>query len=333
MGMIAAIIVTYNRLDKLRNCIEAVMGQTVSEPVVVMVIDNNSTDGTGEWIKNYADSRGVDIYDDPGEPVVHAGGEKISDRSIVYCNLSYNSGGAGGFCYGIRKAVEAGCDYLWLMDDDCIPEADALCNLLSFDAAHKGEYGFLSSRVLWKDGSLCRMNLQRERVFRNISIGRLQHAETPMRVEMASFVSLFIPAQIVREVGLPFRKFFIWTDDWEYTRRISAEYPCWVIPGSNVVHETDTSEGADISTAPAEKLGRFTYLYRNDVYLYRREGLKGVAYEAARLTVHAARIMTSGYDFREKKKRLAIMINGTAEGIEFFPEPERVNPPDMELKK
>ena len=50
MGMIAAVIVTYNRLDKLRNCIEAVMGQTVSEPVVVMVIDNNSTDGTGEWI-------------------------------------------------------------------------------------------------------------------------------------------------------------------------------------------------------------------------------------------------------------------------------------------
>lgn len=212
------------------------------------------------------------------------------------------------------------------MDDDCIPEEDALFNLLSFDAAHKGGYGFLSSRVIWKDGSLCRMNIQRELVFRNLSNERLEHAETPMRVEMASFVSLFIPAQIVRDVGLPFRKFFIWTDDWEFTRRISSEYPCWVIPDSIVVHETDTNEGADISTAPAERLDRFRYLYRNDVYLYRREGLKGFAYEAARLAVHAARIMTSGYAFREKKKRLGIMVKGTAEGLRFFPEPERVNP-------
>ena len=38
---------------------------------------------------------------------------------------------------------------------------------------------------------------------------------------LGSFVSLWIPMSVVKEVGLPIKEFFIWGDDWEYTRRIS----------------------------------------------------------------------------------------------------------------
>ncbi len=204
------------------------------------------------------------------------------------------------------------------MDDDCVPAEDALEQFLRFGRENPG-YGFLSGKVLWKDGSLCEMNIQRETVMRDIrSLG-----SEPVRVEMASFVSLFVPAAVVREVGLPVRQFFIWTDDWEYTRRISRRYPCWVVPASEVVHDTEQNTGADIASSPAERTDRFRYLYRNDVVLYRREGLRGLAYEAARLCVHAARIAVSKNSMREKLRRTGIMLNGTFEGLGFYPEPER----------
>lgn len=293
MKKTAAVIVTYNRKDKLLRCIDAVLKQTVSEQLDVIVVDNNSTDGTGEAVSGYS--------------------------GIIYYNLRHNSGGAGGFCFGIRKALESGYDYIWLMDDDCIPAGDALEQLLLFEEANSGEYGFLSSRVLWRDGSLCEMNVQRETLTRDIRC----FTDKPVRVEMASFVSLFLPSAVAYDAGLPIREFFIWTDDWEYTRRISRKYQCWAVPASTVIHDTEVNAGADISKASDDRVERFSLLYRNDVYLYRREGIKGLAYEAARLALHTARIAVSSNSLKEKARRFGIMIRGTAAGLTFYPVPDR----------
>ena len=82
------------------------------------------------------------------------------------------------------------------------------------DQKMEGKYGFLSSKVLWKDLSICNMNIQRETLTRKVK--DFDHKLIP--AVMASFVSLFLKAAVVKEVGLPIKDFFIWTDDWEYTR-------------------------------------------------------------------------------------------------------------------
>lgn len=46
----------------------------------------------------------------------------IDQKTIFYFNTGRNLGGAGGFNFGVRKAYEAGYDYIWLMDDDTIVE-------------------------------------------------------------------------------------------------------------------------------------------------------------------------------------------------------------------
>ena len=48
------------------------------------------------------------------------------------------------------------------MDDDCMPQPDALEELCRYDRKLKGRYGFFSSKVLWKDGDICKMNVQKE---------------------------------------------------------------------------------------------------------------------------------------------------------------------------
>lgn len=195
-----------------------------------------------------------------------------------------------------------------------MPRKDALAALIPADGELKGDYGFLLSKVLWKDGSICTMNLQRETLTKNLK----SFDKKLQPVAMASFVSLFVPAGIVKEVGLPIKEFFIWIDDWEFTRRISRKYKCYAVADSVVVHKSKSNIGADIVTESADRLDRFDYLYRNDVYLYRREGLKGFLYEIIRLGGHGLRVLIKSKD--SKRKRLGKIISGTRKGLSFKPE-------------
>ena len=86
---------------------------------------------------------------------------------------------------------------------------------------------------------------------------------------------------------------------------------------STVVHLSKSNIGANIATESAERLERFDYLYRNDVYLYRREGFRGFAYEAVRLSGHCLRVLLKAKDHR--KERLQKIVGGTRKGLSFHP--------------
>ncbi len=295
MNTVAAVVVTYNRKEMLLCCIRKLLEQE-GAACDILVIDNASTDGTENTVR-----------------------QSTSTPNLFYYNTGANLGGAGGFSFGIRCAIERGYDRIWVMDDDCMPEKDALAALLRADQELKGEYGFLSSRVLWKDGNLCTMNVQRETLTHNLKgfDRRLQP------VVMASFVSLFLKRETVLELGLPIKEFFIWTDDWEYTRRISRKYPCYAVADSTAVHLSKSNIGADIASESADRLDRFDYLYRNDVYLYRREGIRGFSYEVLRLSGHCLRVLLKAKDY--KMERLKKIIGGTRKGLSFHPSIEMLS--------
>lgn len=296
MKKIAAVVVTYNRKDLLLENIQSLLAQTARQEMDIIVIDNASTDGTKDSLKKHIDS-----------------------ENVIYLNTGENLGGAGGFQYGIRYAAEKEYKYVWVMDDDCIPSQHALEELLKWDKNLQGRYGFLSSQVRWKDNRICMMNIQRERLVKNVK----DFETEKVKIVMASFVSLFVPIKVVEEVGLPIKEFFIWTDDWEYTRRISLEYPCYLINSSVVVHKSANNIGANIVSDTESRLERYKYLYRNDVYLYRREGIKGIGYEMIRLTGHI--IKTAIYARSSKVRRIKTILSGTIAGLRFYPEIEFAN--------
>jgi GT2 family glycosyltransferase len=287
---IAAVVVTYNRKNLLKENIDHLLHQTKNDVLDILVIDNHSTDGTKQFISSY-----------------------LGNPRVIYKDTGANLGGAGGFQYGIRYAAEHSYDYIWVMDDDCMPTESALEEFLAADERLKGDYGFLSSKVLWKDHSICVMNKQRKTLTKNVD----DFESDLVPVVMASFVSMFIPVKRVYEMGLPIKEFFIWTDDWEFTRRISRQYSCYLCNKSIVIHKSNSNIGANIATDVVERLDRFNYLYRNDVFLYRREGAVGFFYEAARLIAHVLRVLLKAKDNR--MKRLQCIIAGTARGLAFHP--------------
>ncbi|MGI6591605.1 MAG: glycosyltransferase family 2 protein [Eggerthellaceae bacterium] len=293
-GDIAAVVVTYNRRDLLMQCCSCLMSQQIDQSsnhcLDILVIDNASTDGTRTEL----------------DPL-------IKDDSVRYLNTGANLGGAGGFNRGMRAAVEAGYDYAWVMDDDCLAHPDSLQALLDADLRLGDSYGFLSSVVRWTDGSICRMNVQRHPLTRDIA----DFTPELQPCTLASFVSLFVPVRVIREFGLPISEFFIWTDDWEFTRRISRQYPCYVVGQSVVTHASKNNGAGTIATDTPDRLDRYRYIYRNDIVLYRREGLKGAAFVLTRDAYHILQVLSHPDSYTLKK--IGIIIKGNLDGLSFHP--------------
>ncbi|MBQ8908192.1 MAG: glycosyltransferase [Clostridia bacterium] len=299
--LIYAVVVTYNRKVLLREGILALLASD-NENLRILVVDNAGTDGTKDYI--------ADLLENP---------------AIIYENTGKNLGGAGGFAYGIRRAVSLGAYYVWLMDDDCIVTPTALDGFLRFADKAKDEFGFLSGVVRWTDGSICKMNVQRTTLFHEIS-----DFSRHTRVKLASFVSLFLTAKVIEEVGLPYREFFIWGDDWEYTARISKSYPCYLVSDSVAVHKSKNNIGADIVSDTGDRLDRYFYAYRNEGYFYAKEGLRGKLYYFAKKLYHRIKIRFSGTPM--KKEKLAILRQGAKAAKTFTPTKEFVFRPSSKVK-
>lgn len=296
MKDVAAVIVTYNRKEFLKKCIEALLEQEKGEECDILVIDNASTDGTKEEIVKY-----------------------IQSQQVIYINTGNNLGGAGGFNFGIKEAVKLGYKYIWLMDDDCIVHKDSLKELLEADKKLDGNYGFLSSVVLWKDGTTCKMNKQKipsnwyekEPLLRN-SLLSTYHA---------TFVSFFIKRKVIEEVGLPIKEFFIWGDDVEYTNRISKKYDCFIVGKSQVLHDTKNNEGSNIAKDELSRLNRYKYAYRNEMYIAKKNGLKGILRQIAKIGLHIYRVLAKNKNGHRIKK-WSIILGNSIKGIFFNPKVE-----------
>jgi len=296
MQKVLAIVVTYNRLEMLKICLE----NLISQECDVLVVNNASTDKTEAWVKQVQE--------------VH--------KRVFYVNTGKNIGGAGGFHTGLRWAVEHHYEYAWIMDDDCMVTPDCLKKLLEADQILGGaeNYGYLSSAVLWTDGTECKMNRQKIKKAYYENVHLLKYGI--VQVEQSTFVSLLLPLTTIKKVGLPIKEFFIWGDDIEYTRRITVRngMPSFMVGTSQVVHAMKENTGSNIATDVPERINRYRYAFRNEAYLYRKEGIKGVVYYIAKCGLNFCRILCKAKDHR--MKRCQVLIGSMLRGLFFNPKIE-----------
>ena len=134
---IAAAILTFNRPELLACCLEG-SSQTRS-PDTVIIVDNNSSDDTKRALIT---------------------GGYFERPQIKYVRLSKNVGSAGGFTAALQISIKEQADWIWTMDDDAVPEPDALSELLDGLAATEATLSpaIMASMVVWTDGRLHPMN-------------------------------------------------------------------------------------------------------------------------------------------------------------------------------
>ena len=245
---VCAVIVTYNRKDLLRECLNAVLGQT-RPPDHVLVVDNASTDGTSEMLK-----------------------EEFPQVEVL--RLPENRGGAGGYKAGIAFAEknEKG-DWYWLMDDDTLPMKEALAELLRAGEAFREIKGFppllLGSACVWKDGRPHLMNWPgffkgEKDFFRLAQKGILAALHL-------TFVSLLVSAEVFRRYGLPLEDFFLWGDDTEFVGRVTLRHKeavAGIVVRSEVIHASKTHRRPfEVERSQVEL---YFYEARNRIWLAKR---------------------------------------------------------------
>jgi rhamnopyranosyl-N-acetylglucosaminyl-diphospho-decaprenol beta-1,3/1,4-galactofuranosyltransferase len=247
---VVAIVVTYNRLSLLKEAVGVIRAQTLAVEQIV-IIDNESTDGSAEWLREQNDLH-----------VIH----------------QKNSGGSGGFYTGLKYAALSGYDWAWVMDDDTICRPDTLQKLTDKIESSTDAIGFISSKCIWTDGTPHLMNIPAiTPTFNGIIPFNTFDESKVLLVENSSFVSVLINVSAVKSLGLPYKEFFIWGDDQEYTRRITqAGFLGLYCTDSVVLHKTPTNYFPDFYRDNVVNLWKHRHGFRNEFFMVRKT--KGVFY-------------------------------------------------------
>ncbi len=121
MERVGIVICNYNKADDVCHCIRSVL-ESVYTDYHIYVVDNASSDDSVERVR-----------------------ARYGDRVELLLN-ERNLGGSGGFNTGIRRAVNAGYEYVWCLDNDVLVDEQALGVLVEFLDTH-ADCGMAGSRV------------------------------------------------------------------------------------------------------------------------------------------------------------------------------------------
>jgi rhamnopyranosyl-N-acetylglucosaminyl-diphospho-decaprenol beta-1,3/1,4-galactofuranosyltransferase len=221
MNSVITFVLTRNRKELLRRCLTSILNQTLV-PNKIIVLNNASTDDTSDMLKEFP-SIVTEIY------------------------LQENIGGAAGFSYGIEICSKEDFDFIWVMDDDGYPKEDALQKLIEgFNELNNINVGVLNSIVidpvsdeftfgLWESHKNGRLN----KLYNNFN-------ELPSILEHNNFffgwANLFngtlIKNNIIKEIGLPDKRYFFRGDEVDYMQRIKKKFDVVTVLNSLHFHPT-----------------------------------------------------------------------------------------------
>ncbi len=220
---IIIVVVTYNRLNWLKKNINALLSQT-RHPDEIIIVDNASTDGTYEFLNNLS--------------------------HIKFMRLEENIGGAGGFAYGLRCAIDDGADWVWMMDDDALPYKNALEEL--------------ERAILENQNSNVGVFLSK---LTNKSNSKLSNKSS--KALTGTFVGFAVKKAVVEKIGLPDADFFIYADDYDYSMRIQKAGFKMIRVHSSLIEHKDWIRQKRIFRFPFSKPNvppwKTYYLFRNPI--------------------------------------------------------------------
>lgn len=181
MKKVAAVVVTYNRLELLKRSIESLRDQTYKEFDIV-IVNNGSTDGTTDWIGTLND--------------------------VIVINQE-NCGGAGGFYTGQKYAYDNGYEWVWMMDDDGVADKDELNELVSC---------CVLQNILYANALVVNIEDRKSLAFHpTVSIETVNTDKT--HHYFSPYNGTLINRRLFDKIGFIKREMFIWGDELEYSYR------------------------------------------------------------------------------------------------------------------
>lgn len=235
---ISAVVVTFNRKAFILETINGIFNQT-KKVDHIFIVDNNSTDGTQELLKSALGNN--------------------KDVTLIF--LSENTGSAGGFHEGAKRAYELGFDWVWFLDDDVCPEPNCLETLLKFQhisqCIHPSKVYLDGSEFIWEavfSSSTGWINF-----INNISF---KNGKEFTFVNIGCFEGMLLHRNLITKIGFPDKRFFIGGDDVIYGFEASLH--------TNVIFVRDAHIKKLIPVSKKQKPVAIYYSIRNQFLIIER---------------------------------------------------------------
>ncbi len=223
---LSIVILNYKTRGLLRQCLKAIYNNPPESPYEIIVIDNNSMDGSFEMTR-----------------------EKFSE--VKFLSLDKNYGYAGGNNRGLR----AGCgEYLAILNPDILVRAEALSRLIRFMEKNL-DVGMIGPKLLNPDGTLqysCYYFPKPQTpIFRRTVLGHLPFArkeisqylmtdwahDEPRDVDWLLGGALFIRRTAYEMIGELDERFFLYFDEVDYAKRMKkARWRVVYFPEAQMIH-------------------------------------------------------------------------------------------------
>lgn len=234
---IVVVLVTFNRLDKLKIALECYENQ-IYNLTKIIIVDNCSNDGTPEYLEEWKTKTTL-------------------ETEIVLLNK--NTGGAGGFGTGMEIALEEiksnKLDANWILvsDDDAFPKNDAIQAMMNYYSKlgcdEQKEIVSLSSAVI-NHGKIHEAHRSRieKKLFRVrfVPISKNEYNNEAFKIDLFSYVGTMIKVDALLTCGTTKQNLFIYGDDNEHSLRLGKIGKMLCVPSSVFVHDTPGVETREV---------------------------------------------------------------------------------------
>nr|WP_300324903.1 glycosyltransferase family 2 protein [uncultured Anaerostipes sp.] len=225
--MVAIVLVNFNGAEDTIECLSSLADAKINGDNQVIVVDNKSTDDSIERLQ-YA----------------------REEYNFILLESDSNVGFAGGNNIGIKYALEHGCEYILLLNNDTVVEQDFLQQLLSgFNYSENA--GMTTCKILlnssrdtvWYDGGALSKVTGRTEHF-NYGKKDSNATLTPREVTFASGCCMCLSRKAIQTVGLLNEDFFLYEEDTDYCYMLTkAGLSIVYVPQGIIYHKVSASTG------------------------------------------------------------------------------------------
>jgi GT2 family glycosyltransferase len=229
MPSVHAVTINWNGLSDTLACLDSLKVQDYRN-LKIHVVDNDS---------------------DESEPVALAG----AHPDVEILRQETNLGFCGGNNVAIRRALEAGADYVLILNNDTIVPPPLISELVA-SSSRLANVGAVSPVILcypetdivWFAGSVWETETAG---FRHLLAGcnrAEQKATEPFQSLYACGCCMLVSANVLRQIGLMDERYFAYYDEADWCSRMTeAGLKCYVVPSATILHKVSRSTPGLIS--------------------------------------------------------------------------------------
>lgn len=218
------VLVNYNGLKFQNDCVKTILSSSFKD-FYLIIVDNNSTDGSMEALSEFSDDRIIKIYNED------------------------NLGITGGNNIGINKSIELGCYSTLLLNNDTELEnntLEVLNDKLSICDVVSPKILYYDNHNIWYFGGDFDM---KRAVTRHFNMN-LEDVETKDDIicDYAPTCCLLIKNSVFSDIGIIDDDYFIYCDDADFCFRLKINnIRILVTPSTIIYHKVSSSTGGDES--------------------------------------------------------------------------------------